>query len=139
MTGCTGSLRYMAPEVALSKPYNEKVDIYGFGIIFYQIVTGVIPFLGLTKDEFYSKVVHKNFRPPIKHDDYYREIRIHEELRTLIQKCWNENPNIRPSATEIYELLESLECANDKKKKNRSTLKRSMERVVSKFTKQDSI
>ena len=28
MTGGTGSMRYMAPEVALGKPYNEKVDVY---------------------------------------------------------------------------------------------------------------
>ena len=33
MTGCTGSLRYMAVEVAANEAYNEKVDIYSFGII----------------------------------------------------------------------------------------------------------
>ena len=31
MSGETGSLRYMAPEVADSKPYNQKADVYSFG------------------------------------------------------------------------------------------------------------
>ena len=37
LTGNTGSLRYMAPEVALKLPYNEKVDVYSFGIILWQM------------------------------------------------------------------------------------------------------
>jgi serine/threonine protein kinase len=40
MTGNTGSLRYMAPEVALRKPYTEKVDVYSFGILLWQMATG---------------------------------------------------------------------------------------------------
>ena len=40
MTGRVGTLAYMAHEVALCKPYNEKVDIYGFGMILWQLVTG---------------------------------------------------------------------------------------------------
>lgn len=31
MSGDTGSLRYMAPEVAKNLPYNQKVDVYAFG------------------------------------------------------------------------------------------------------------
>jgi len=38
LTALTGSMRYMAPEVALKKPYNEKADIYSFGILLYEIV-----------------------------------------------------------------------------------------------------
>jgi serine/threonine protein kinase len=38
MTGGTGSLRYMAPEVALNKPYNEKCDLYSFGVLLWQMV-----------------------------------------------------------------------------------------------------
>ena len=40
MTGRVGTLAYMAHEVALCKPYNEKVDIYGFGMILWQLVSG---------------------------------------------------------------------------------------------------
>jgi len=35
LTGNTGSLRYMAPEVAIGLPYNQKADAYSFGILFW--------------------------------------------------------------------------------------------------------
>ncbi len=37
-TGQTGSWLYMAPEVMLNKPYNEKVDIFSLGIILYEVL-----------------------------------------------------------------------------------------------------
>jgi serine/threonine protein kinase len=46
MSGGTGTLIYMAPEVALNKPYSEKVDIYSFGVILWQLASGVAPFAG---------------------------------------------------------------------------------------------
>ena len=46
MTGNTGSLRYMAPEVALRKPYTEKCDVYSFGILVWQMARDRVPFKG---------------------------------------------------------------------------------------------
>lgn len=37
LSGNTGSMRYMAPEVALGNPYNHKVDVYSYGILFWQV------------------------------------------------------------------------------------------------------
>lgn len=33
LTGETGSFRYMAPEVAMCQPYNQRADVYGFGVL----------------------------------------------------------------------------------------------------------
>jgi len=44
LTGNTGSLRYMAPEVALGRPYDERVDAYSFGILFWQVCGSKCPF-----------------------------------------------------------------------------------------------
>jgi len=41
MSGETGSLRYMAPEVADNRPYNHKADVYSFGIILWEMVAYV--------------------------------------------------------------------------------------------------
>lgn len=41
-----GSLRYMAPEVALGKPYNLKVDVFSFGILLWQMLSLKTPFAG---------------------------------------------------------------------------------------------
>ena len=48
MTGETGTLRYMAPEVVLSKPYTEKVDTYSFGIVVWTMATNTVAFAALT-------------------------------------------------------------------------------------------
>ena len=56
LSGCTGSYRYMAPEVALNKPYNEKVDIYSFGLLLYELWTGITPFQEDNRDKFYETV-----------------------------------------------------------------------------------
>jgi|TARA_B110000259_G_C13904774_1_gene358352 serine/threonine protein kinase len=44
LTGGTGTIRYMAPEVYLGKHYNLKADVYSLGFILYYIFTGVKPF-----------------------------------------------------------------------------------------------
>ena len=40
LTGNTGTLRYMAPEVVMGRSYNQSVDVYSFSILIWQIVTG---------------------------------------------------------------------------------------------------
>lgn len=39
-----GTPEYMAPELYTSKPYNEKVDIYAFGLCLCQLLTGEAPY-----------------------------------------------------------------------------------------------
>ncbi|CAN0454116.1 unnamed protein product, partial [Laminaria digitata] len=65
MTGETGSARYMAPEVAESRPYNEKVDVYSYGVILWEMTTLKKPFDGMGRDRFFSQVVRGSHRPPI--------------------------------------------------------------------------
>ena len=57
----------MAPEVALNQPYNEKVDVYGYGLILYEIITGVTPFSGFSKEKFFQCVVRNCERPPLQY------------------------------------------------------------------------
>ena len=42
LTGDTGSLRYMAPEVSLGKPYNDTVDTFSFAILCWQMLAELI-------------------------------------------------------------------------------------------------
>ena len=65
MTGNTGSLRYMAPEVVLRKAYNSSVDVYSFGILLWQMARDQVPFKGLTKEQFVKEVVLGGLRPKI--------------------------------------------------------------------------
>jgi serine/threonine protein kinase len=101
MTGNTGSLRYMAPEVALREPYSEKVDVYSFGIMLWQMAKDSIPFTGLNKTEFMQEVVRGDVRP--KPDRAWPA-----EFSDLLTSCWHRNPERRPSFAVVLAELHSL-------------------------------
>ena len=144
MTGCTGSLRYMAPEVALAKPYNASVDIYAFGMIMYEVVTGSAPFKGMTKEEFYKKVIHGNKQPDLEWDDYGRKVGMDKCMETLVASCWNLIPSLRPSAEEccnaITELYNQVWMVDQKDRKSiTGSIKRVVSRVLITSSSKDSI
>lgn len=104
LTGNTGSLRYMAPEVALRKPYTEKVDVYSFGVMVWQMAKDRVPFKGMNKTEFHDKIVMKNERPKI--DKSWPK-----GFSNLLTACWNPNPSLRPSFHQIIRELNALSDA----------------------------
>ncbi|MFT7775741.1 serine/threonine-protein kinase [Roseateles sp.] len=58
-----GTPSYMAPEQFLGKPMDRRVDIYGAGVVLYQLLTGRTPFTGTTESLMY-KVVNEPPEPP---------------------------------------------------------------------------
>jgi serine/threonine protein kinase len=66
LTGCTGSRRYMAPEVCFNDPYNEKADVYSFGMMLYQVASLVTPFDGYSSYDHEKEVLRGGFRPDIE-------------------------------------------------------------------------
>lgn len=39
-----GTLTYMAPEILLKQPYSKEVDIFSLGVVFYMLLSGILPF-----------------------------------------------------------------------------------------------
>jgi serine/threonine protein kinase len=101
MTGMTGSLRYMAPETALRKPYNEKVDVYSYGILVWQMARDRVPFKGLSKDEFLKNISVGGERPKL--DSSWPSA-----FSNLLTRCWHEDVLQRPSFQSIVEELDRM-------------------------------
>jgi serine/threonine protein kinase len=102
MTGCTGSLRYMAPEVWLCRPYNETVDVYSLGVILWQMMTGATPFNDIkTKQAFHNTVVAGGSRPFVS--PFW-----HSGIAELLRMCWHANSVLRPSSKSASALLRGI-------------------------------
>jgi len=123
MSGETGSLRYMAPEVADCQPYNQKADVYSFGIILWELVANKKPYDGMNRDEFYSRVVHGGERPVINNKKWP------VDLIELMKNCWDTDIAKRPDFADIVDALDGMLSGekdghgnNNKKKKPRKSL-----------------
>jgi serine/threonine protein kinase len=98
LTGLTGSLRYMAPEVALHEPYNFTADVYSFGILLWQILSLLTPFDKFTIEMHSDFVVKKGGRPTI---DKKWPI----SWGILLQMCWAQSLKERAGMDEVAEAL----------------------------------
>ena len=106
MTGMTGTMRIMAPEVIQCKAYGLSADVYSFGICMWEVFTG-------TKCNFLSAAeicdTKQTVRPklPIEFDPSTDEgsVGMPKELQQLMQVCWHEDPTRRPSFVEISKIL----------------------------------
>jgi len=93
LTGVTGSLRYMAPEVAFSKPYNHKSDVFSFASNLYELCSHLKPYANLGQDSFYA-ALRRGVRPEVISA-------WPSELRQLFAECWTENPADRPECRDV--------------------------------------
>ena len=87
-------MNYIAPEV-LDGKYNEKCDIWSCGVILYILVIGEYPFVGRNKSEILKKIKKGDYSFP----NGFIE-KSSSDIRELIGKCLNVNPNERISANE---------------------------------------
>ena len=101
MTGNTGSLRYMAPEVALNNPYNELVDVYSFSIVAWQMAKDKVPFRNFDKSKLMNEVVLKGQRP--KMDEKWSVA-----FKMLLSSCWDNDFMSRPPFMSVHMQLEKM-------------------------------
>src|SRR5688572_11628025 len=93
-----GVLPYVAPEVLRGKEYTQASDIYGFGIIAYELCTGFPPYHDIAHDEFLAAKICQGLRPTSNY-------KIPQLILDIIKKCWNADPLKRPNANELGNLL----------------------------------
>jgi serine/threonine protein kinase len=111
LSGETGSLRYMAPEVANSRPYCPKAEVFSFATVTYEIASRKKPFTNLLPDAF-RKALGNGYVPEIPR-------KWPAELQSLISVCWKLDAQQRPEFREIVPRLEAL-CAEHPQKRIQS-------------------
>ncbi|XP_010551896.1 PREDICTED: serine/threonine-protein kinase HT1 [Tarenaya hassleriana] len=104
MTGETGTLGYMAPEVLNGNPYNRKCDVYSFGICLWEIYCCDMPYPDLSFSEVSSAVARQNVRPEIPRC-------CPSKLGHVMKRCWDANPEKRPEMEEVVAMLEAVDTS----------------------------
>jgi serine/threonine protein kinase len=111
-----GIIPYMAPEIFLGRKYTEASDIYSFGMIMWEFMTGRRPFWD--EDHNIELIIRicDGLRPPIVTNapELYVE---------LMKECWNSDPNKRPSAADLEDKIWEIYKSEQKNYNNKNPTK----------------
>mmetsp|Transcript_13782 Transcript_13782/g.32060 ORF Transcript_13782/g.32060 Transcript_13782/m.32060 type:complete len:414 (+) Transcript_13782:87-1328(+) len=108
MRGSAGTPAYMAPEIHLDLPYGKKVDVYAFAITLWQLcaLEDKLPMYDvrfLSAEDLDSALIDGvatfDDRPHVP--QWWPK-----QLRDLMEQCWSERPDDRPSFDEIVDTME---------------------------------
>ena len=95
-----GVLPYVAPEVLRGKTYTQSADIYSFGILAYEILSGLPPYHNLPHDEFLALKICQGLRPKFN-------MKIPLLLERLIDQCLDADPLNRPTADKLASIVDN--------------------------------
>ena len=98
----------MAPEVLHEYEYTKAADIYSFGIIINELMSEEIPYNDISHDQILTVGICQGLRPKISEDTP-------KLLTDLIMKCWDAKVENRPTAKELYQILNkwNIECGDN--------------------------
>jgi eukaryotic-like serine/threonine-protein kinase len=99
-----GTVPYMAPEQLMGQPADARSDIFSFGVLLYEMATGVRPFQGESPAVVMSAILRDEPRP-------VSEVRpeLPREFSRIVRRCIERNPDRRlQTAKELRNQLEEL-------------------------------
>ena len=108
-----GTPEYVSPEVIKKYPYNEKVDIWGIGVLIFELVFGYPPFTSNFNEDRFNNIKEGKINWPKDLNDM--------ELKDLIEKILKVNPKDRISLDEIEKhqwLIDTYKKMKEEKKTN---------------------
>ncbi|XP_039804557.1 uncharacterized protein LOC120668830 isoform X4 [Panicum virgatum] len=107
--GVRGTLPWMAPELlnGSSSLVSEKVDVFSFGIVMWELLTGEEPYAELHYGAIIGGIVNNTLRPPVPES-------CDSQWRALMEQCWSAEPSERPSFTEIGKSLRAMAASPTK-------------------------
>ncbi|RGB40085.1 kinase-like domain-containing protein, partial [Rhizophagus diaphanus] len=90
-----GVLPFVAPEVFRGKEFTKASDVYGFGMVMSEIISGEAPFVDRDYNLHLALDICHGKRPLIP--EYTPE-----PFKALMERCWDPDPTKRPTAQELY-------------------------------------
>ncbi|XP_075492488.1 LOW QUALITY PROTEIN: RAF-like serine/threonine-protein kinase 24 [Primulina tabacum] len=104
--GVRGTLPWMAPELLSGKSnmVTEKIDVYSFGIVMWELLTGDEPYADMHCASIIGGIVNNTLRPQIP-------TWCDPEWKSLMESCWASDPAQRPSFSEISQKLRNMAAA----------------------------
>ncbi|GAX81008.1 hypothetical protein CEUSTIGMA_g8443.t1 [Chlamydomonas eustigma] len=99
--GIHGTVSHMPPEAMQDTIFSLETDVYSFGVVIWELLTQQSPFHGMAAYQVVEAVVQHGERPPWPDQNSH-------PLRSLAEKCWHSDRHLRPSFSEVVEVLRDL-------------------------------
>ncbi len=101
-----GTTEALAPEQVRGEPATFATDVWQLGVLFYEMLTGRLPFQGNTTHEIYARILSAEYAP-------VRQLQAGtpEAVQRIVSRCLQKDPSRRyPSAAELHDAL----CSYDR-------------------------
>lgn len=99
-----GTVQYTAPEVLRNERASLCCDVYSLGIVLWEMGARDLPFRGKNRYELFIGIAEHGMKP----DMHKCELRTSCKYTLLVERCLSFNPEERPSAVDLIEMLHQV-------------------------------
>lgn len=103
MTKAVGTCNWVAPEVFRGHSYDEKIDVYAFAMVLFELIFHELPFEDSDPIEIATLVTYGR-RPSLEDPPPGCP----PTLLELVERCWAHNPEYRPPFSEVFTFLQQF-------------------------------